>query len=72
MISIKKLKEKDKGRWVVFTQNIGPAEEGRIKSWNDELVFVVYSCNGEWDKYRDYTGVPTYPEDLTLIKPPML
>ena len=63
-IKIKELTEKDKGRWVRYTAPHGATEDGRIKSWNDKFVFVVYKCAGEWDRFQDFTGQATEPEQL--------
>lgn len=51
----------DIGRWVVFTPT---GQVGRIKSFNDRYVFVVYSCNDRWEKYMNYTGEATLARDL--------
>lgn len=69
-INLSLLKESDRGRWVVYKKNSklsGESEEGRIKSWNKVFIFVVYKCNGEWDRYQDFTGQATKPEDLTFL-----
>lgn len=40
-------------------------ERGIVKSISDsEHVFVVYHCDGNWDKYYDYTGALTDIKDL--------
>ena len=64
MINIKVIKEEDKGRWVTYTDSMGNKERGKIKSWNDKWIFVVYNCAGCWDKYQDYTAAATDPKDL--------
>lgn len=63
MIDIAKLTKEDIGRWVVYEDGF-KKEKGRIKSWNDHYIFVVYKCNHEWDRFQDYTGCATSPEDL--------
>jgi len=68
MIKIKNLTEKDIGRWVIYDDKVRPPEKGRIKSWNDKYIFVVYKCNGEWDRFQDFTGVATNPADLEFEK----
>lgn len=30
----------------------------------EELVFVVYNCNGDWNNYHNYTGVSTHVNHL--------
>ncbi len=64
-VDISKLLKGDIGKWVRYHSN--PKDEaGRIKSWNDIFVFVVYKCGGDWDNYQNYTAAATRPEDLTL------
>ena len=42
-------------------------QQGIIKSVSDDKhVFVVYSCGGDWDNYKDYTGARTEVKDLVL------
>ena len=66
MIKIENLREEDIGRWVTYTTGHGTTERGRIKSWNDMFIFVVYNCDGEWKNYQDYTAAATDPNDLTF------
>jgi hypothetical protein len=63
-MDIKTLTEKDIGKWVIYTPTFGDKELGRIKSYNNIFIFVVYNCNKEWDRFQDYTGCATRPEDL--------
>jgi len=64
MIDIAKLTKKDIGRWVLYRGFGHEKEEGRLKSWNDKYIFVVYKCDGQWDRFQDFTGCVTLPEDL--------
>lgn len=42
-------------------------EFGIVKSKSDEEhVFVVYHCAGNWDNYEDYTAARTNIKDLKL------
>jgi hypothetical protein len=66
MIHIKELGPKDVGKWVEYRGATGETERGRIKSWNDRFVFVVYRCNGEWNRFKDFTAAATNPSDLTF------
>lgn len=66
MIDITKLTQDDIGRWVIYTASYGDREKGRIKSWNDKFVFVVYKCDSQWDRFQDFTGCATDPEDLNF------
>ncbi len=69
MIDIKKLrKTKDIGKWVEYIPTDGHKEIGRLKSWNDKYIFVVYHCGNEWMRFRHYTGAATSPEDLFFIE----
>ena len=63
---INTLTEDDKGRYVLYKTNYCQ-QRGRIKSWNDEVVFVVYNCNQDWENYKNYTAQATDPEDLIFI-----
>lgn len=66
MINISELTSEDVGRWVIYTGSVGVIERGKLKSWNDTNIFVVYHANGNWDAdhWKDYTGQSTRPEDL--------
>ena len=64
MIDPGKLSEKDIGRWVVYDNGFDPPQRGRIKSWGRKTVFVVLKCNGNWEKFMNYTGEGCDPEDL--------
>ena len=68
MIRIDELTKKDVGRYVFYTDMIGQKEIGRIKSWNDQYVFVVYNCAEEWNDYHNYTAAATRPVDLDFEK----
>jgi len=67
MIDIKQLTQEDVGRWVVYQPTRGNCEKGRVKSFNDKFVFVVYKCDFQWDRFSDFTGCATDPEDLNFI-----
>lgn len=67
MIDIIQLTYNDIGRWVIYESSTGVKEKGRIKSWNNKYVFVVYKCNFEWDKFQDFTGCATNPEDIEFV-----
>jgi len=64
MIFIEELNLRDIGKWVEYTGGAGEKEKGRIKSWNDNFIFVVYKCAGEWFRFKDFTAEATDPEDL--------
>ena len=63
MIDIAELTKEDIGKWVIY-ENSFKKDKGRIKSWNDTFIFVVFKCNHQWDKFQEYTGCCTKPEDL--------
>lgn len=69
MIDIDELDPSDIGRWVKY-RGFAHSEIGRIKSWNDRFIFVVYHCNEDWSNYDYYTGAATDPRDLEFIDPP--
>lgn len=64
MIDIAELKQKDIGRWILYEGSAGEKEKGKIKSWNDKFIFVVYKCNHEWNRFQDFTGCSAKPENL--------
>ena len=68
MIDIAKLEKSDIGRWVEYRGIGGEVEHGRLKSWNDKYIFVVYKCAGEWNRFQEFTGVATEPKDLRFKK----
>ena len=65
-IDINNLTKQDTGRYVVYTSEHGTAEIGRIKSWNNNFIFVVYKCDNNWNLYEEYTAAATKPDDLTF------
>lgn len=56
------------GEWVKYIPSAGLDEIGRVKSWNDEYAFVVYSCDNNWDRFKDYTACATRLEDLVKLE----
>ena len=64
---INNLKKEDIGRKVIYTDNIGQKEYGRIKSWTENWVFVVYNCADDWDNYQNYTAAATDQNDLEFL-----
>lgn len=68
MIDLTQLKKKDMGRWVEYHGRGDVIERGRIKSWNDKFIFVVYRCDNQWHRFQDFTGAATNPEDLIFLK----
>ena len=67
MINIKALTKQDTDRWVIYTSSHGSQEKGRIKSWNNKFIFVVYKCDFQWDRFQDFTACATDPNDLEFI-----
>ncbi len=61
----------DIGKWVEFASHNG-AEQGRIKSFNDKWIFVVFHCADNWDDFRNYTAAACAPESITFIEPPAI
>jgi hypothetical protein len=64
MIDITRLKKEDVGRWVLYEPAHRTSEKGKIKSWNEHWIFVVYHCAGDWKNFQDYTGAATSPTEL--------
>lgn len=67
MIQIKELTQKDIGKEVLYLTPY-KKQKGKIKSWNEKFIFVVYNCNDDWDNFRCYTGVATEPHYLFMTK----
>lgn len=67
MIKIDDLKESDIGKWVKFDTG-HYLESGRLKSWNDTFVFIVFDCNKEWFRFKDYTGCSCNPDNCTFFE----
>jgi hypothetical protein len=72
MIDIRDLRAKHVGQWVRYRDAHFPhqSEIGRIESWNDRTVFVVYKCDGQWHRFEDFTAAGTMPESLDFIEIP--
>lgn len=68
MIKVKDLTSADVGKWVQYSRWGRTPNVGRIKHWSQSLVFVVYKCNDEWDRYQDFTAEGTFPEDLVFFE----
>jgi hypothetical protein len=64
MINIASLSTTDRGRWVIYRAHPDHVERGRIMTWSNQFVYVVYRCAGQWDRFEDYMPAPTLPEDL--------
>lgn len=67
MIDVTKLKSIDIGSFVLYIGKEGK-ELGRIKAWQDDIIFVVYKCDNNWDYYTQYTGVSTNSKALILLR----
>jgi putative NIF3 family GTP cyclohydrolase 1 type 2 len=68
MINIEELTQKDIGRWVEYNTGLPiETETGRVKSWNDTYIFVVYKCDQQWERFQDFTGAATDPQDLKFL-----
>ena len=71
MIDITKLTDKDIGKWVIYISGYGKEEKGKLKSWNDKYIFVVYHCANQWDRFQDFTAAATNPRDLIMEESPV-
>ena len=56
------------GQWVKHLQT---RTIGRVKTWNDKWVFVVYNCDNDWKNFRNYTGEATKRKELQVIDKPV-
>lgn len=69
MIDISKLKIGDKVCYQPSYYGNDRWENGMVKEIRDNVldyIWVVYNCNGEWDKFKDYTSALTNIRDLRL------
>jgi hypothetical protein len=64
MINIALLSASDVGRWVLYVNGTGQCQKGRIKSWAHDVIYVVYQCGEEWNRYREFVAAATDPTDL--------
>ncbi len=62
-IDVDQLTESDVGRWVKYWPT---DEDGRIKSWKGSLIFVVYHCDNQWNRFQEYTGAGTHHKSLNF------
>lgn len=69
---IEDITKEDIGKWAIFTYNhelntkTKYIKRGKIKSFNDKFIFVVFYCDDNWHKYYDYTAEACYPENLEM------
>lgn len=44
----------------------GEQEQGIVKSLSEycDIVFVVFKCGGDWEHFQNYTGAPTFVDNL--------
>jgi hypothetical protein len=53
------------GDKVCYVPEHGKLENGIVKSHSDENhVFVVYNCGGDWENYQNYTAARTHTDNL--------
>ena len=62
-MNIKTMRKSHVGRFVKY---LPTGEMGRIKSWNDSYIFVVFNCDDSWYDYEKYTAQSCLPSDLKL------
>jgi len=67
MVDVSQLTSADIGRWVRF-YDYDSKKLGRIKSWNEYNIFVVYLCDGDWENYADYTAEATHGSRLEFTE----
>lgn len=67
MISIKHLTENDKERRVIYTSKwSGAHEEGTLKKWNDEFIFVSFNGRSDYDPRGDSPAKACSPDSLSF------
>ena len=55
-----------KGDKVTYCPSHGAKEKGKVKEVRGNIAFVVYHCDNEWHRYKEYTGAAT---NITDLKP---
>ncbi len=65
-MSIKVITDGDIGKWVEYKSH-NETLRGRIKSFNDKFIFVVFQCDGNWGSYQNYTGCACRFEDIDFL-----
>lgn len=59
-----KVTQADIGRWVEY---LPKKEIGRLKSFNEEIIYVVYHCDNNWDRYTNYTAAGARYCDIRFL-----
>lgn len=74
MIDPKALTLGDVGKWVKYVPACisQPTETGRIKSWSDTFVFVVFHCDSRWGDFSEFCPQATDPMRLVAVTDPRL
>lgn len=56
------------GAWIKY-EDVGRIEIGRIKSieTSNNSVYAVFKCNGEWNRFEDFTAEGCDPEMVTFL-----
>lgn len=75
MIDLNKWTKEFVGKWVKYTgrgfeylsHKVAEGKIGKIKFLSGE-IFVVYECEGNWNKFRDYEAIPTEAKDLEFCE----
>jgi hypothetical protein len=69
-VKLEELTERDKGRWIVWTDpGMVTTHKGRLKSWNHLFIFVVFKCGNNWVKFQDYTAEACQPGECRFLAP---
>ena len=63
MIAVNQIKKGDK---VYYTTPYDKKTNGIVKRIEDDRVWVVYHCAGEWDNYENYTGALTHLDHISI------
>lgn len=68
MIDPTKLSTADTGRWVWYRPIFGEWEKGRLKTWNEGYIFVVYGDKALHNRWLTEASQPTQAECLDFIE----
>jgi hypothetical protein len=72
MNMLKKLVNKDIGRWLTYISFDGKESRGKLKSFDSEkhIAWIVFLCNDNWDNndWKEYTANAVFYKDIKELR----
>lgn len=67
---MKKLNKTDIGRILTYVEFDGSEQKGKLKAFDNEkqIAWIVYKCNNNWDRFKDYTAAATKYSDIKELQ----